>query len=172
MRSHGDRPAGRTDPNAAGFTLLEVMIAVAVIAIAVVTLLGAQAQSVSIASGAKFDAMASLLAQWKMSDLMLQDFDQLAGDEGTFGEDYPHFVWKLKVEELTESETGLADADDMLKALDITVANDQDARLSFTLRTIVFKRPIAAAKPDGGKQETPGESKKKAETVDKSEVEP
>lgn len=168
----GDRPLGSMDSNAAGFTLLEVMIAVAVIAIAVVTLLGAQAQSVSIASGAKFDAKASLLAQWKMSDLMLQDYDRLTADEGTFGEDYSHFTWKTKVAELTESETGLTGGADMLKTLDVTVAYDQDERMSFTLRTIVLKPPTAVAKADGaGKKDADG-SKKTAEKVRKTEALP
>jgi general secretion pathway protein I len=151
--------------------LLEVMIAVAVIAIAVVTLLGAQAQSVSIASGAKFDAMASLLAQWKMSDLMLQDFDRLTGDEGTFGEDYSHFTWKTKVAELTESDTGLTGGADMLKTLDVTVAYDQDERMSFTLRTIVLKPATVAKADDAGKKDADG-SKKTAGKVRKNEVVP
>ncbi|NIP42655.1 MAG: type II secretion system protein, partial [Gammaproteobacteria bacterium] len=41
-----------------GFTLLEVMIAVALIAIALTTLLGSQSQSVSFANSAKFETMA------------------------------------------------------------------------------------------------------------------
>jgi general secretion pathway protein I len=45
-----------------GFTLLEVMIAVALIAIALTTLLGSQSQSVSFANSAKFETMAALLA--------------------------------------------------------------------------------------------------------------
>lgn len=164
----GDRPSGPTNAHAAGFTLLEVMIAVAVIAIAVVTLLGAQGQSVSIASGAKFDAMASLLAQWKMSDLMLQDFDRLTGDEGTFGEDYPHFTWKTKVADLTESDTGLTGGADMLKTLDVTVAYDQDERMSFTLRTIVLKRPVAVAQADNAPKKEAAGSGKTVETGRKS----
>ena len=97
-----------------GFTLLEVMIAVAIIAIAVVTLLGAQSQSVSLVAGTKFDTTASLLAQWKTSDLLLQDFDQLADDQGNFGEDYPQFYWRVQVTELGERDTGLKGLDDRL----------------------------------------------------------
>lgn len=125
----------------AGFTLLEVMIAVAIIAIAVVTLLGAQSQSVSIASGAKFDTMASLLAQWKMADLVLQDFEQLADDEGNFGEDYPQFSWKLAVTDLSEGETGIEGTSEQIKALDITVLSNQEHSAEFTLRTFVCNRP-------------------------------
>ena len=72
-----------------GFTLLEVMIAVALIAIALVTLLGSQSQSVSFANTAKFETMAALLAQSKMSEMTIQGADSLSSDSGNFGDDYP-----------------------------------------------------------------------------------
>lgn len=125
-----------------GFTLLEVMIAVAIIAIAVVTLLGAQSQSVSMVAGAKFDSMASMLAQWKMSDLLLEEFDQLADDQGNFGEDYPQFYWTVQVSELGERETGLKGIDDRLKALDIAVISHDNDHMRFTMRTLVFKATL------------------------------
>ncbi len=127
-----------------GFTLLEVMIAVAIIAIALVTLLGAQSQSVSIASSAKFDTMASMLAQWKMSDLLLQDYGDLSDDEGNFGEDYSQFSWKLTVIELSESETGLPGTAGQIKALDVAVISTLDSRRQFSLRTFVYNRPQGA----------------------------
>lgn len=155
--------AGRMQSD--GFTLLEVMIAVAVIAIAVVTLLGAQSQSVSLAGSARFDTMASLLAQWKTADLVLQEFEQLTDDAGNFGEDYPQFAWKLKVTELSESETGLPGTDGLLKALDITVSSEEDGNAAFTLRTIVCtsavdgeaeqSEPPAKKKPEPAKEEIP-----------------
>jgi len=124
-----DRPAG--------FTLLEVMIAVALIAIALVTLIGAQAQSVSMATASRFDAMASLLAQWKLTELSLVDFAQLTGGTGNFGEDYPHFSWKSEVNDLGESETGIRGAGGLLKVIEVTVMLDQDQTRTFTVRTIV-----------------------------------
>ncbi|WP_448874004.1 prepilin-type N-terminal cleavage/methylation domain-containing protein [Desulfobulbus propionicus] len=155
-----------------GFTLLEVMIAVAIIAIAVVTLLGAQSQSVSIVSSAKFDTMASLLAQWKMSDLILQDFEQLTDDEGNFGEDYPQFSWKLTVTELSEGETGLPGTADQIKALDIAVRSIQDNSAEFVLRTLVYNRPLA--KESDKTSETPDEqlNRQETSTVPENEARP
>lgn len=138
-----------------GFTLLEVMIAVAIIAIAVVTLLGAQSQSVSIAASARSDTMASMLAQWKMSDLMLQDFDQIADDEGNFGEDYPHYSWKLRVSELTEGETGIIGTAQLLKALDITVQSSQGYGMDFALRTFVYRGARQKEKTTEGAKQPP-----------------
>jgi len=133
-------------PGVSGFTLLEVMVAVAVIAIAFVTLIGAQSQSVSIATRSKFDAMASLLAQRKIAELNLLDYNELAGGEGNFGEDSPNFTWRVKVTELSEGDTGIKGSDGMLKAVDVTVLIEQDANLSYALRTIVCKKTGAATK--------------------------
>lgn len=128
----------------AGFTLLEVMIAVALIAIALVTLLGAQAQSVSYATGSRFDATASLLAQWKLTEIGLRDFARLTGEEGDFGKEYPHFSWKSEVSDLSESETGIKGSKGLLKAVDLTISTDQDATRTYTVRTILYKQSAAA----------------------------
>jgi len=127
----------------AGFTLLEVMIAVALIAIALVTLIGAQAQSVSLATGSRFDATASLLAQWKLTDFSLENVAQLSSGTGNFGEEYPHFSWKSEVSEIGEDETGIKGSAGLLKAIEVTVMADQDQTRTFTVRTIVYKKPAA-----------------------------
>ena len=46
-----------------GFTLLEVMVAMAIIAIAMTAVLNSQSQSISLASEAKFSTTAALLAR-------------------------------------------------------------------------------------------------------------
>jgi len=126
-----------------GFTLLEVMVAVAVIAIALVTLIGAQSQSVAIATDSRFDAMASLLAQGKLAELSLLDYTALGDSTGDFGKDFPDFSWKAEVTELGEDDTGIKDSRGMLKAVDVTVLIEEDAKRSYTLRTIVFKKIVA-----------------------------
>ena len=125
---------------AAGFTLIEVMIAVSLISIALVTLIGSQSQSVSMATVSRFDTMASLLAQQKMTELSLQQYSAVHDGDGDFGEDWPGFTWKAKVTELSENETGLKNARDRLKAIDLTIGLAQDPSLSFAMRTILFKK--------------------------------
>ncbi|WP_310600962.1 prepilin-type N-terminal cleavage/methylation domain-containing protein [Desulfobulbus sp.] len=147
---------GRFSP---GFTLLEVMIAVALIAIALVTLIGAQARSVAIATGSQFDAMASMLAQWKLAELSLQDFEQLTGTSGDFGEAYPHFSWKAEVETVNEGDIGIKGSGEMLKTIDVTILVEGDAARSYTARTMVFKQQ--QGKADAGKAGT-GTDKAKA----------
>ncbi len=79
----------------AGFTLLEMMVSVTIIAIALVTLIGSQSQSVSIATISRFDTTASLLAREKMTELALGGFDDLSSGDGDFGEDFPEYTWQV-----------------------------------------------------------------------------
>jgi len=102
-----------------GFTLLEVMIAVAILAIALTTLLGSQSQSVSFANSAKFETMAALLAQSKMSEITIQAADSLSSDSGDFGDDYPGYRWESTVSNV--SIEGLDTIADYLKQIDLAV---------------------------------------------------
>jgi len=102
-----------------GFTLLEVMIAVALIAISLTTLLGSQAQSVSYANSAKFETMAALLAQSKMSEITIQHADSLSSDRGDFGDDYPGYAWEATVSDV--SIEGMDTISNYLKQIDLTV---------------------------------------------------
>jgi general secretion pathway protein I len=102
-----------------GFTLLEVMIAVALIAIALTTLLGSQSQSVSFANSAKFETMAALLAQSKMSEVTMQKAGALTSDNGDFGEDYPGYAWAVDVSEI--AIPGIDNISDYLKQIDLEV---------------------------------------------------
>jgi len=102
-----------------GFTLLEVMVAVALIAIALSALLGSQSQSVSFANSAKFETMAALLAQGKMSEIVLRETGDLSSDSGDFGEEYPGYAWNSTVSDV--SITGEEALSDYLKQIDLTV---------------------------------------------------
>lgn len=102
-----------------GFTLLEVMIAVALIAIALTTLLGSQSQSVSFANSAKFETMAALLAQSKMSEITVQKPGELTSDSGDFGDDYPGYAWEVNVSDIVIP--GMDNISDYLKQVDLTV---------------------------------------------------
>ena len=124
-----------------GFTFLEVMVAVAVIAIAFVTLIGSQSQSVSIAGESRFKVMAALLAQQKLAELESMEFDELSGGEGDFGEEYPSYRWQAEVVELGESDTGIKKGDDLLKALDLTILLNEGSR-SYAVRSLVMRRPV------------------------------
>ncbi|PIE60510.1 MAG: hypothetical protein CSA31_01670 [Desulfobulbus propionicus] len=119
-----------------GFTLLEVLIAVAVLSLATVTLLGAQSQSIPILSEARFLTTASMLAQEKLSELEFIPFSEIDNDSGDFGEDFASFTWAVTVSPLDEEETGLSGSDEILKSVLLTVSRKGDERQALAVQTI------------------------------------
>jgi len=87
-----------------GFTLLEIMIALAIIAIALVAALGSQSQSVSLANEAKFTTTVTYLAQHKMAELEAKKPEDLISDSGDFGEDFPGYRWEVEVSDVSMEE--------------------------------------------------------------------
>src|SRR3989337_3994383 len=84
-----------------GFTLLEVMVAVVIIATSFVTLLHTRNQSVTAADYAKRATVATLLASERMSDIEHGDFPDTGEDSSNFGDDYPEYRWKTSVSDTT-----------------------------------------------------------------------
>lgn len=87
------------DSKKKGFTLIEVMIAIAIIAIALVVILHSCGLGISMASESQDFSLATLLAQGKMAEIELEGFPEVGGEEGDFGEEYPRFAWKETVTE-------------------------------------------------------------------------
>lgn len=81
----------------AGFTLLEVMIALAVVAIALVALLGLCNRSIGVNDRLQKTTRATLLAQGKMAEIEAG----AAGDEaeGVFAEPHAGYRWRADYEE-------------------------------------------------------------------------
>jgi general secretion pathway protein I len=122
----------------AGFTLLEVMVSVAIIGIALVTLIGSQSQSISIATISRFETTASFLARRKLTELALAGFDDLHSTDGDFGEEFPQFHWKVEVRDLGEEDTGIKDVDELLKVVDLVIFSDFENEEGFTVREIMM----------------------------------
>ncbi len=95
--------AARFRARAGGFTLLEVMVAVAVLGIAMTALHYGQAQSIRAQARTQNVTLATLLAMEKMDDLLTRDRAELPrpGDsqEGTFEPPYDFFHWTVRAEE-------------------------------------------------------------------------
>ncbi|MBU4425857.1 MAG: prepilin-type N-terminal cleavage/methylation domain-containing protein [Proteobacteria bacterium] len=119
-----------------GFTLLEVMVAMAIIAIALTAVLGSQSQSVSLASEAKFNTTAPLLAQSKIAEIEVAEQGALAGDSGDFGEDFPGYTWELSVEDITFEEP--ENVSDLLKRIDLKVSWGGEELYQYRLRLYRF----------------------------------
>ena len=119
-----------------GFTLLEVMVAMAIIAIALTAVLGSQSQSVSLASEAKFNTTAPLLAQSKIAEIEVAEQDDLAGGSGDFGEDFPGYTWELSVEDIAFEEP--ENVSDLLKRIDLKVSWGEEKLYQYHLRLYRF----------------------------------
>lgn len=81
----------------AGFTLLEVMIAMSILATALVAVLQMQSQSVSMVSESRFLTMASLLAQSKMTEMEAAPTIVGQDQKGDFAPNHPDYAWTVSV---------------------------------------------------------------------------
>ena len=130
-------PAGK---GPSGFTFLEVMVAVMIIAIAFVTLIGSQSQSVTVAGDSRFNVNAALLAQQKLAELEAAPFYEVFSGSGDFGEEHPAYRWQAEVSDLSEGETAIPGANDMLKTIDLTVSLGEEGSQSYTVRSIIMRK--------------------------------
>jgi general secretion pathway protein I len=118
-----------------GFTLLEVMIAVSIIAIVVAAIFGSQSQSLSLANDAKFNTTATLLAQRKMAEVETVNSLDVGATSGDFGEDFPEYQWELNISEVPLTGTeGL----EYIKQVDVIVHWGDRDNLRYALRLYRF----------------------------------
>lgn len=90
----------RVEPHAPGFTLLEVLVAVAIVAIALVTFMGLHLRSLDATIRAQDLTTAVLLAQAKMASM--GEFPEPGEEQGKFeGPELARFQWSTAVTEHT-----------------------------------------------------------------------
>jgi len=119
-----------------GFTLLEVMIAIAIIAITLVAVFGSQSQSLSLANEAKFSTTAALLAQSKMAEIEAVNPEDLASDSGDFGENFPNYHWNLTVSDVSFIATD--EVLGYLKRIDLSLFYGEQRQYQYSLRLYRF----------------------------------
>ncbi|MFT5700789.1 MAG: general secretion pathway protein I [Desulforhopalus sp.] len=104
------------------FTLLEVMIAVSIIAIALVALFGSQSKSLSQATEAHFNNVAPMLASLKLAEIQSRIIP-LESDAGDFDEDFSGYSWKIEVSDAPlESFETLDNLEKPLQQVTLTVS--------------------------------------------------
>lgn len=106
-----------------GFTLLEVMIALAILSIALLGVFRLQAQTVSMNNRAKFNVTAPFLVQLKMSEFEVESFAETV-NEGDFGEVFPGYTWRVSVDRIDSEMLGLTA--EHLKKIDFSIAFNED----------------------------------------------
>jgi type II secretion system protein I len=103
FRSRGKGSAPR------GFTLLEVLISLLIVAIVLITCLRAQNQSIRLYTLSRDMTVATILARQKMGEIEAAGFPELEEDEGNFEEQFPEFSWKKAVSETSFEEARRVD---------------------------------------------------------------
>jgi general secretion pathway protein I len=119
-----------------GFTLLEIMVAVSIIAIVLVSIYKMQAQTISMNYEARFYATAPLLAQFKMTEQETKSLEDLTSDSGDFGDDFPGYTWSMAVDDVESEALGVTAKD--LKRIDVTISLNDD-EFTYSLRTYRFQ---------------------------------
>jgi general secretion pathway protein I len=118
--------------NKGAFTLLEVMIAVSIIAIALVALFGSQSRSLSHATEAHFNIVAPMLASGKLAELEAADTAP-NNDDGDFGDEFPGYSWKVETDRASfDSPEALAKLENPLQKIELTVLWSE-TKFSYTL---------------------------------------
>jgi len=92
----------RRAPQQKGFTLLEVMIALAIISIALISLLSLATSSINVNARLQKITQATLLAQEKMTDVeanIRNSSTESSDEEGEFNEPFVEFRWRTAFED-------------------------------------------------------------------------
>lgn len=84
-----------------GFTLLEVIVSLAVLSIGLVAVLEAYSAASRVSLQDEFLTTATFLASGKMEEVLKEPYITSGSDEGDFGEEFADFTWTV---EATDSE--------------------------------------------------------------------
>ena len=107
-----------------GFTLLEVLIALAIMAVVLAAVYRMQSQTLSMTTANRFYTIAPMLAQGKMAQLEATSDDVNSGDSGDFGEKFAGYSWSVTAEEVSSEALGEVAED--LKQIEVTVALNEN----------------------------------------------
>ena len=125
-----------------GFTLIEMMVAVSIIAIVLTAVYRLHSQTLIMTIGARFYTVAPLLAQNKLVDIELSSAQELAQGTGDFGKDFPAYSWEVTLDDVSSDQIKMGSeqlrgAVEKLKRIDIKVLFNE-GEMAYNLRTYRF----------------------------------
>jgi len=118
-----------------GFSLLEILVALSIIAIVFLSIFKMHKQTISMNQAVKFYTLAPLLAQNKIEELELRTAYESIYDSGVFGDNYPGYRYDISIDDADSEFLGYAAGD--LKKIDVTVFTDIE-EFSYSLRAYRF----------------------------------
>jgi general secretion pathway protein I len=120
-----------------GFTLLEVMVALSIIAIVLVSVYRMHAQTVSMNNEVRFYATAPMLAQIKMAEIESESLKDIGDDSGDFGDEFPDYRWNIVIDDVESTELGNMVKD--LKKINLLISSSNDEFI-YSLRAYKYLR--------------------------------
>jgi general secretion pathway protein I len=130
-----DQTATQDLQHQSGFTLLEVMAALSILAIVLVSIYRLHAQTVSMNSEVRFYATAPMLAQLKMAEVESKSPEDLVDDSGDFGDEFPNYSWNIVIEDVESTALGNIAKD--LKKVDLLISFNNNT-FTYSLRNYIF----------------------------------
>jgi len=127
----------KTYRSSTGFTLLEIMVAISIIAIVLVTVYRMHAQTISMNVISRFNTVAPVLAKQILTQNETKTLDELADDSGDFGKEFTDYKWQVSVKEVESEALGEIAKD--VKQIEVTVSFNEDEDV-YTLRSYRFFR--------------------------------
>lgn len=121
-----------------GFTLLEVMVALGIMAIVLMSVYRLQSQTVAMSIESRFYSQAPLLARSALTRFEESTERRFATSQGDFGREYPGYQWKITVEDAPSATLGVDISRDM-KRIDVLVTLN-NGEYAYGFRTYRFKR--------------------------------
>lgn len=115
-----------------GFTLLEVCVAVFIIAIVLLAVYRLQSQTLLMNYSARFYTTAPLLAQKKLAEIEVNGLEDITGESGDFGEEFSGYTWELATDAVDSEE--LEKTAEALKRIDLKILLN-GGELEYSVRT-------------------------------------
>ncbi|HSO19920.1 MAG TPA: prepilin-type N-terminal cleavage/methylation domain-containing protein [Desulfosarcina sp.] len=121
-----------------GFTLMEVLVALSVVAIALTAVYRMHTQTLFMDESGRFDTVATMLARQKLADLETIDLAEVNTDSGDFGQTQPGYAWQIQTENV---DSALFKEDGpILKRIQISITrNDEEARFTLTTYRYLYE---------------------------------
>jgi prepilin-type N-terminal cleavage/methylation domain-containing protein len=118
--------------NSHGVTLLEVMVALGIAAIVLVTVYRLQTQAITMETAVQFHTVAPLLAEKVIAGIEQQVPDIPGTDQGHFGEEFERYSWEFTTRDAGDFSTPTGQP--LLKQIDVRIYR-HDTNDQFNLRT-------------------------------------
>lgn len=115
-----------------GFTLLEIVIALGLIAVALLAVFHLQAQNLDLQSEAQFMTLARCLVQDRISRILCRESLSEGTETGDMGEDFPDFTYQEEISQVPDLEN-------VYKVKVGIILERERARKDLWLETYIFK---------------------------------